>query len=357
MAYTTIDNPELYFQSVLWNGNSSTQAITLGGEEDMSPNMVWIKSRNNTGTNNVGNHRNYDSVRGVEKLLYANLTNAEADQSDGLTAFGSNGFTLGNDANSNATNGTYVAWCWKAGTSFTNDASATSVGSIDSSGSTSQSSGFSIVSWTGTGSAGTVAHNLGSVPEWYIIKNRGDANNWAVYHQKSNSNPEQYALYLDGTSAATDDSGLANDTAPTSTVFSLTNGNYGNQSSHTYIGYCFSEVQGFSKFGSYTGNGDADGGFIYLGFRPAWFMCKNYQDAGDNWIVHDNKRDTFNVTDNGLAPNSAEAEFTDVDMDFLSNGVKMRNNTGRANSAKTFIYMAFAESPFVNSNGVPNNAR
>jgi len=348
MAYTTIDDPTIYFNTVLFSGNETARSITGVG---FQPDWVWIKDRSQS-----YNHHLFDSVRGATKRLKSDVTDAESTNAQTLTAFGSDGFSLGTDNATNGNGSSVVSWNWKAGTSFTNDASATGIGSIDSTGSVNTDAGFSIVSWTGTGSAGTVAHNLGSVPEWYIIKNRSDANNWAVYHHKSNSNPEQYALYLDSTSAATDDSGLANDTAPTSTVFSLTNGNYGNQSSYNYIGYFFSEVQGYSKFGSYVGNGSSSGTYVHLGFKPAWVLMKATT-AGEHWNLHDNKRDPINVCDAALKPNNSSTEEDTDRLDFVSNGFKHRSSGGGYNSSNTFIYMAFAESPFVNSNGVPNNAR
>tara|TARA_Y100000052_G_scaffold23097_1_gene24377 strand:- start:360 stop:1415 length:1056 start_codon:yes stop_codon:yes gene_type:complete len=351
MAYTDIDDPTINFNTKLYTGNGSTNAITGVG---FQPDWTLLKDRNDTsGT------RAYDSVRGAIKRIRTDLTDAEIDDSDGLTAFGSDGFTLGADGATNASSTLYVSWNWKAGTSFTNDASATSVGTIDSSGSTNQTAGFSIVSWTGTGSAGTVAHNLGNIPEWYVIKVRtGESNNWAVYHHKSNANPEQYALYLDGDSAATDDSGLANDTAPTSTVFSLTGSNYGNKNTYTYIGYFFNEVKGYSKFGSYEGNGNADGPFIYLGFRPAWCMFRNT--TGDKWSIYDAKRSPSNVVDDNIRANQSNAEVDQAskEVDFLSNGIKIRTNSGEWNgNGNNIVFFAFAEAPFTNSSGVPCNAR
>ena len=358
MAYTTIDDPSVYFQTALYTGNAGTNNIVNDGNSDLQPDWVWTKNRSTSGKD----HGLFDSSRGTTKQLNSNNSNAENTVSTSLTAFNSDGFTLGTQQNVNASannDNSFVAWNWKAGTAFSNDASSTSVGTIDSSGSTNQTAGFSIVSWTGTGSAGTVAHNLGSVPEWYIIKNRSDANNWAIYHQKSNSNPEQYALYLDGTSAATDDTGLANDTAPTSTVFSLTNGNYGNQNTYNYIGYFFSEVKGYSKFGSYTGNGNADGTFVYTGFKPA-FVIRKKSSGAESWQMHDNKRDTFNVVYHRLLAEDSGTEYTSTSnqLDFLSNGFKMRaTNDGGNASAGTYIFMAFAENPLVTSTGIPGLAR
>ena len=332
MAYTTIDNPELYFQTKIYtgDGNDDRDIVFDVTDTSMQPNMIWSARRDSGDNISL-----YDSVRGDGKEFRTAETGAEYARSDNIQALNSNGFQVGTDGQVNADGGTYVSWAWKE----------------------SATAGFGIETWTGDGNTNRdVAHNMSATPNVAIIKRRDSANSWIVYHHANTSAPLTDYLYLDTTDATSDASGAWIGVDGTNVelvqVFSATNTN-----TATYAGYFFAEKQGFSKFGSYTGNGNADGEFIYLGFKPAWFLCKNTQDAGDNWIVHDNKRDTFNVTDAGLAPNTASAEFTDVDMDFLSNGVKMRNNTGRANSAKTFIYMAFAESPFVNSNGVPNNAR
>ena len=356
MAYTSIDDSSAYFQIKLYTGTQNSHAITLDGNSDMQPDWVWIKCRDDS-----HNHQVFDSVRGVHKRMRTDTTGAETTSDESLKSFDSDGFTLGTQQNVNASannDNSFVAWNWKAGTAFSNDASSTSVGTIDSSGSTNQTAGFSIVSWTGTGSAGTVAHNLGSVPKWYIIKNRSDANNWAIYHHKLNANPEQFTMYIDGNSASTDDTGLANDTAPTSTVFSLTNGNYGNQNTYNYIGYFFDEVQGYSKFGSYTGNGNAaDGSFIYTGFKPAFVIFKKTSSTA-NWSIRDNKRDSFNAGDTNLFANLSDVESSSNDVDFLSNGIKLRNAGSNWNSSgASYVYMAFAENPFVTSTGIPGLAR
>ncbi len=331
MAYTTIDNPELYFQTKIYtgDGNDDRDIVFDVTDTSMQPNMLWSARRDSGDNISL-----YDSVRGDGKEFRTAESAGEYDRSDNIQALNSNGFQVGTDGQVNADGGTYVSWAWKE----------------------SADAGFDMVAYTGNQTARTISHSLSAVPHWMIIKNRSNYS-FQVYHHKNTSAPETEIMYLNTTAATSDSNVEWNDTAPTSSVFTVGTDVGVNQTSQSHIAYLWSEKQGFSKFGSYTGNGNADGEFIYLGFKPAWFLCKNTQDAGDNWIVHDNKRDTFNVTDAGLAPNTASAEFTDVDMDFLSNGVKMRNNTGRANSAKTFIYMAFAESPFVNSNGVPNNAR
>ena len=344
-AYTTIDDPGLYFNTIIWTGTSNTANRAFTGV-GFQPDAVWNTIRDDVYHNNI-----FDSVRGAgadkELITDTNALEGGGDASEFgyLSAFDADGFstTAGTGTGSgirnleyNQSGNTFVAWCWKE----------------------SATAGFDITTATGTGSAKTISHSLSAVPHVMISKEKtGSVNDWTVYHHKLTSAPETDSIILNETNATADQNTHWNDTAPTSSVFTVGTGSVVNRTDSTYVYYLFSEKQGYSKFGGYTGNGNADGEFIYLGFRPAFFLCKNYQDAGDDWILHDNKRDPHNVTDAGWAPNSSAVEFTDVDMDFLSNGVKMRNNTGRANSAKTFVYMAFAEAPFVNSNGVPCNAR
>ena len=355
MSYTNgLDNPELYFQAKNYSGNASTNAITLDGSEDMQPDWVWLKSRSF-----AQNHENYDSVRGATKRLYNNLTNAEDTNSTGLTGFNSDGFTLGSSNAINKSGETFASWNWKAGTAFTNDASSTGVGTIDSTGSVNTDAGFSIISYTGTGSTGTVAHGLGATPGMIIIKERNNATSWIVYHHKNTSAPATDYLLLNSTQATDDYADYFNDTEPTSSVFTIDTAGDINGSSDTYIAYCFAEKKGYSKFGSYEGNGNNDGTFVYTGFKPAWVMTKSI-DSTSNWEIKDNKRSTFNTVDDYIKANANAAEDTGVSshaMDFLSNGFKHRGSNDEVNGSETYIYMAFAESPFVNSNSVPNNAR
>ena len=347
MAYTTIDNPsETAFNTVLYTGNGSTQAVTGVG---FQPDWVWIKGRDLS-----YNHALFDVVRGTTKLLQSNTTNAEQTTS-GVTAIGSDGFTLGSDVGMNESGGSFVSWNWKAGTSFTNDASSTGVGSIDSAGSVSTDAGFSILTWTvpASGSA-TVAHGLGKVPKMIISKSRSNATDWEVYHHKTgNANTNQL-----NTTAAANDNNAYNDTDPTSSVFSVTAPGFG--ANRTMVSYCFAEVKGYSKFSSYIGNGNANGTFVYTGFKPSFILMKNTADGGANWQMFDNKRDVDNVANHRLFPslNNAENSDTNNNIDIVSNGFKMRTSNGDTNAnGSTFIYMAFAENPFVNSKGIPNNAR
>ena len=352
-AYTTIDNPELYFQCKIYTGTGSSNAITLDGSEDMQPDLVWGKSRSDT-----YNHFLFDSVRGVTKLLQADEAAAEntltSSGATGVSAFGTDGFTVeGNPYNKSSD--LYVSWCWKAGTAFSNDASATSVGSIDSSGSTSSTAGFSIVKYNGTGSSATVAHNLGAIPHFMLFKSMDDVEYWVVYHQ---SNGAGGYLYLNTTGAAgSGNTSIFGNTDPTSSVFTVnTDGNI-NKSSDDYIAYCFTEKQGFSKFGTYNGNGNADGPFVWTGFRPAFVLQKN-AGATQGWQLQDNKREGYNGDNDLLQPHDSAAESGVNRIDILSNGFKViTTDAGQNSSGTKYIYMAFAEAPFVNSEGVPGNAR
>ena len=355
MAYTSIDNPELYFQTKLFTGNGGTQSITLDGSENMQPDWCWFKNRTDAGNN----HLLYDSVRGATKRIQSSTTSAEATDSDGLTSFDSDGFSIGSKGSLNASSSNIVAWNWKAGTSFTNDASATGIGTIDSTGSVNDTAGFSIVSYTGTGSAGTLKHGLSTTPSVVLVKSRGGVYGWGMYHHKNTSAPETDYLSINNTDATVDDSVFWNDTAPTSSVFSLGGTDAINKASTTHIAYCFAEKKGYSKFGSYTGNGNADGTFVYTGFKPAWVMIKRTDSAtGGYWVMFDNKRNTFNVMDKYLFAQASDAEDTSNLIDFYSNGFKpIVSNLMHNGSGASYIYIAFAENPFVTSTGIPTTAR
>ena len=350
MSYTNgLDNPELYFQTKLYSGTGSTNSVTFDGSENMQPDWVWIKARSNSDQP----HALFDSVRGVNKVLYSNNSDAEDDDSSNgsLTSFNSDGWTVGGFYNRvNQSGQTFASWNWKAG----GTASSNSNGSITSSVSVNTTAGFSVVSYTGNATTGaTVGHGLGSVPSVVIVKRRESAQNWGVYHK---SLGETKAVYLDLTnSAATDD--WMNNTAPTSSVFSLSDGNYGNVA-ETHIAYCFAEKQGYSKFESYTGNGNADGTFIYTGFKPAWVITKR-TDTTSDWYLSDNKRNGFNDDNHVIYANESDAEKTVNRIDILSNGFKLRSTGSGVNaSGGTYIYMAFAESPFVTgASAIPTTAR
>ena len=346
MAYTDIDKPSDYFNTNLYTGNNTETSHTVG----FQPNFTWLKVRNA-----VGSHYLFDSVRGVTKYIQANSNGAEGTDTNILKSFDSNGYTIGTSNAVNSTGETMVGWNWKAGTSFTNDASATGIGSIDSTGSVNTDAGFSIISYTGTGSVGTVAHGLGVIPKMILFKNRTTASNWLVYHEAIGNT---HNLYLDATNAKGDRSDTFNDTSPTSSVFTVGTADL-NTSGNSIIAYCFADVKGYSKFGSYTGNGNADGTFVYTGFKPAFLIIKR-TDAVFTWSMFDNKRDIDNVTHHRLQPNASNSEYSGTEMnhDLLSNGFKLRTSDTEFNaSGGTYIYMAFAENPFTTSTGIPTTAR
>ena len=356
-AYTAVNDSSAHFQTLLYTGNATgSRALTNDGNSDLQPDWLWIKQRNAT-----KNHAIWDSSRGVTKQLRTNLSNAEASNTanDTLVSLDSDGFTLGDDTDSvgvNENSNTYVAWQWKAngGTTTTNDASSTSVGSIDSVYQANTTAGFSIVTYTGTGSTATVAHGLGAVPDVLMFKKRNAADNWYVYHKQLTSD---YYLVLDTTGARNNDVNIWNDTDPTSTVFSIANAGV-HADGKTMVCYAFAEKKGYSKFGRYEGNGNANGAFVYTGFSPAWIMIKNRTDSGDDWHMFDSTRDaTGNIASQRLKANTTDAEGSDGALDFLSNGFKLRNTSNARNSGDRFIYMAFAKSPFVSSTGTPTTAR
>jgi len=330
-VYTTIDNPELYFQVVTYTGNATGRTITLDGDEDMQPDLVWGKIRSEG-----QDHVLVDAVRGVTKQLYASDTSAEQTEAQGLTGFASDGFTLGTHAYFNKNTATYVAWCWKE----------------------SATAGFDIVSYTGNGTDDTdISHSLSAVPHLIIVKNKAATQPWRMQHKALG---ETYGMILNDTSAKDDDNTAWSDEAPTSSVFTLGTSANTNNNTEAFIAYLWSEKQGFSKFGSYTGNGNADGPFIYTGFRPAFVITKRSETGGDNWHILDNKRDIDNPAQEVISANSSSGEGTTSTsfIDFLSNGFKCRGTGSSINTDATdYIYIAFAEAPFVNSNGVPCNAR
>ena len=332
MAYTTIDDPAKYFVTVLYTGNDTARTITTGLE---STDMIWNKRRDST-----GNHLLYDDVRGINVDLNPDTNELNETQTGTVTAFGSDSFNLGTHGGTNANGETKVNWCWAE----------------------SATAGFDMVTATGNATAKTISHSLSAVPHWIIAKEKtGSVNDWVVYHHKNTSAPETDKLILNENNATSDDNTVWNDTAPTSSVFTVGTGSVVNRNSSTYIYYLWSEKQGYSKFGSFTGNNNADGIFVYTGFRPAWVMTKSSNQGGTHydWVIFDNKRNTGNPNDDFLDANNNGAEVTSGRniIDFCSNGFKCRSSYGDLNSNYEYVYMAFAEAPFVNSKGVPANAR
>ena len=354
MAYTTIDDPSAYFQTKIFTGDGNdNRAITNDGNSDLQPDWIWFKNRNTTNSHNV-----LDSTRGVGKTLEGtNNTNAEGDTSTRLTSFDSDGFTVRTDPSVNGNGNGIVAWQWKANGGTT---SSNSSGSITSTVQANTTAGFSIATWTGNGTGGaTIGHGLGSVPNWYIVKKRSGTDSWPIYHHKNTSAPETDYLHLDESIATVDSVDRWNDTAPTSTVVSLGDAGAVNGSGATYVGYFFTEKQGYSKFGSYIGNGSSEGAHVYTGFSPAWIMIKRTDSSSNgNWFIIDNKRTVTNPRLGHLRANQNNAENTSTNqsIDFLSNGFKLRDSNTSLNNG-TYVYMAFAQSPFVSSKGVPATAR
>jgi hypothetical protein len=349
MAYTTIDDGSAHFTTTLYTGNASTNAITNSANAgDFQPDWVWLKSRNS-----ATHHRLYDSSRGALKNILSSAANTEATTANSLTSFDSNGFTLGSDDNSNQNTKTFVAWQWKANGGTT---SSNGDGNITSTVQANTTAGFSIVLFTGNATAGqTVGHGLGVKPEIIFAKNRSNGNNWNVYAETVDNTGDN-TLTLNGTGAKNNSFNMWNDTAPTSSVITLGDRNETNGSSHNMVFYCFNSVKGYSKFSSYTGNGNADGTFVYMGFKPAFILIK--RDASESWIISDTTRDPFNKTtaEEYILANSSGAAAAGLQYDFLSNGIKFRG-TSQNESGATYYYFAFAEHPFVSSKGVPVTAR
>jgi hypothetical protein len=352
MSYTNgLDKPDDYFNTLIYTGDGvGGRALDVGFATD----LFWVKHRNGA---NV--HYLTDSVRGPLKGLQSNSTDAETTF-DSVRSFTSTGVTVGTSATTNNSGGnTFAAWNWLGGgTGVSNTA-----GSITSTVSANTTSGFSIVSYTGNGTSGaTVGHGLGAVPQMIIVKNRDAADAWQVYHAANTANPETDYLVLNTTAATADNINRWNDTLPTSTLFSIGNGVEVNTNTEKYIAYCFAEKKGFSKFSSYIGNGSSDGPFVYTGFKPAFIILKQSSSAGNSWQMMDNKRNTSNVLNKVLYPDLSSAEdttgATSNTIDFVSNGFKSRGSNGQSNaSGSTYIYMAFAENPFVTSTGIPTTAR
>ena len=327
-----------YFQTVLYTGNGSTQTISGLG---FSPDLVWMKVRSA-----AEQHEVYDSVRGVNKALYTDYTDAEGTYTDGLTSFNSDGFSLGSRIYVNGSSKTYVGWAWDAGTTTTTNTQ----GSITSSVRANASAGFSVVTYSGTGTTGTVGHGglVNLDKGMIIVKTRTGASvaNWMVYHGALGAT--KVLEGLNTTSAASTSSAAWNNTAPTSTVFTVGNESNVNGSGRTFVAYCFAPVAGYSSFGSYTGNGSADGPFVFCNFRPRWILIKNTSASAD-WCLFDTARDTYNQTLGLLNPNLSSAEnILGSGLDILSNGFKLRRDASPAinNSGNTFVWAAFAESPF-----------
>ena len=354
-TFTAVDDSQANFQIKLFSGNATDDtAITFDGETDMQPDFMWLKNRDAS-----GDHSMVDVVRGVTKYFTASGNDEEQTYTNSVKSFNSDGFTLGTRAIVNGSGNGIVAWSWKAGGS----ASAQTDGTIDTSRSVNTTAGFSIATYSGNSTNGaTRGHGLGVVPQWIMVKQRTDAQKWYVYHHKNTAAPETDYLELNTTAATVDQAGW-NDTAPSSTLVTTSDGSEVNASSKDYVMYSWAGVQGFSHFSSYVGNGltGNSGNHINTGFRPAWVMIKKTSAVG-SWLIYDSKRaSTGNVPEGTTGVNSylehnTGTEQGDNPIIFFSNGFQVRDSLNQADGA-TYIYMAFAEQPMVNSSGVPNNAR
>jgi len=347
MAYTTINKSTDYFNTKLYTGNAGTQSITGVG---FQPDWVWIKRRNTTGGNMLT-----DSIRGVTKTIITNENTAEQTFANGLTAFGTDGFTVGSEGGFNSSN-TIVSWNWKAGTTGSGTTSGGGTGKAYSY-SVNTTAGFSIVKWIGNGSAGhAIPHHLGAVPSMIILKTLDQVGDSLVYHHKNTSDPKTEFLRLKSDAATQDEAAIWNDTAPTADYFYTGTESTVNGNNNNFIAYCFAEKTGYSKFGSYEGNGNADGVFVYTGFKPAFLLIKR-TDTTKNWFLHDNKRLGYNPKNEYLHPNLSAAETTSTEVDILSNGFKFNSTgSGHNGSGGTYIYMAIGQS-LTGSNNVPCTAR
>jgi len=344
MAFTNIDDPSVYFQIATYTGTGSTHSISNDGNSNLKPDWVWIKKRNTT-----GNHSVFDSTRGATKELVTNGANAEATDAQLLTQFDTDGFTVGTNSGVNGSSDTFVGWQWKANGGTT---SSNTDGTITSTVQANTTAGFSIVSYTGNGGTNvTVGHGLSSTPEIIILKDRDNAYDWYVYTTKVDGTLDFGRL---NTNAAFSGSGAS---LPTSSVFYVT-GTVANSSGDAKIAYLFNSVQGYSKVGSYVGNGAANGPFVHTGFRPAFLLFKRVENTR-SWVIIDNKRDPHNVATKRLFPDTDGGDNVLADLvDLVSNGFKVRqSNVIINNSGEKYIYMAFAENPFVTSTGIPTTAR
>ena len=350
MAYSTITKPSDYFNTKLYTATGSAQSITGVG---FQPDFVWIKDRESSGW-----HFWTDAVRGATKTIFSNSTSGESTETGGLTAFGTDGFSIGTHTNINTNGNNIVAWNWKAnglGSSNTDGSINTTYTSVNT------TAGFSICKWAGSGANATIGHGLGVAPKVIITKSMASSTSWCFYHASLGNTK---TLFLESNGTGNTHVAYYNNTSPTSSVFSVGTDSGVNHSGNDMIAYCFAEKKGYNKFDSYKGNGNADGTFVYTGFKPAFVIIKDTTTGGGghSWCLWDNKRSTFNPTTKLLLPNATDTEYTLTDpIDFLSNGFKIRDNNGSRNdNGSTYIYMAFAENPFVanvGANGVPATAR
>ena len=359
MAYTTVDKSSDYFETIIYTGNGSS--LEVNGL-DFSPGWVWIKKRSNAANSMV-----YDSVRGIKKHLHTNTKDTEVSEADddiGLNSFDSDGFTVKVNGNTNTNTHTFASWNWKAGTAASGNTSGSGTAKTFSS-SSSSTAGFSVVKYVGNGTANhAIPHGCGTAPKMIIVKTTTKSNQaWPVDCRQGNDGAGGI-MYLDetGTLGGYGDSNPFTSVAPTSSVFSVGSPGNTNVNDDTYIAYCFAEKKGYSSIRQYTGNGNANGTFVYTGFKPAMVIIKRGDTGSSDWVIIDNKRDSFNVVNTKLFSSNSDGDVTSQNAcDFVSNGFKLRDSATNAFatniSGSKYIYLAFAENPFVTSTGIPATAR
>jgi len=362
--YTTIDDPSAYFQTALYTGEGSTVVtVTNDGNSDLQPDFLWFKRRDSAGahalldTSRGANVTSGFGPTGYSKALNSNSNAAEVADSNGVMTITSDGFTSKEmtAASGSVSTGSMVCWQWHCNggtTSTNNDGSLTSTVQVN------QDAGFSIVTYAGANSTNTVGHGLGVAPKVVIVRarNKDVPTSWIVFHKDGSSSDDDY-LILQSTAAKTSQTGLWNNQYPSSTTFGIANDFWVSQSGFNYLAYCFAEVQGYSKFGKYVGNGSPNGPFVYTGFKPAFIMVKKSNNTG-SWVINDSKRIGHNPNNYDLYANLTDDEEDNDRFDLLSNGFKAKSTSSPSNaSGDTYIYMAFAENPFVTSTGIPTTAR
>ena len=359
MAYTNIDDPSAYFQTTTYTGAGANTVVTNGGNSDLKPDLLWIKNRTAGYAHFlVDSNRNISYAQNSSNAPYleTDSTAAENNNQNWMQSVNTDGFTTGIAEHTNCNSGSaYVAWQWKAngGTTVSN-----TDGNITSTVQSNTTAGFSIVTYTGNGTDNqTIGHGLGVQPSWWIVKRRDTTGDWWFGASSILGGTSNY-LKLNTNAANAESNNIWGDSPTSSSVFRVSNNAGLNASSGTYVAYLFANKQGYSKFGSYVGNGNANGPFVYTGFKPAFVMFKR-TNSTRSWVIIDNKRDTSNVASTRLFPDLTNADSTLADLvDFTSNGFKLRNTNVITNgNASTYIYMAFAENPFTTSTGVPTTAR
>ena len=346
MAYSTIPKSTSYFETELYNGSGSAQSIT---GLNFQPDWVWIKRRSST-----RGHTLFDVVRTATYGIYSESNDVQSVGATSLTAFTSDGFTLGTDDRVSGSGHTYASWNWKAGTAVSGATTGSGTAKTYT-GSVNTTAGFSIINYIGnSGSGHEIPHRLGVTPKMIIVKCLNQAQGWTVYHQSLGSGtPQNYWIRLDETGGQTSASDIWNNTAPNATNFTVGDSDNVNGGLN-YIAYCFAEKTGYSKFGSYTGNASTNGPFVYTGFKPAFVIVKSTS-SGRDWILGDNKRLGYNNGNKYLVPNSTSAEAT-FDIDYFSNGFKLKTSGNPNVSGETYIFMAFGQ-PIVSTNGDIATAR